>query len=482
MAKEEAAKKVDDLVKADSSGSVDAQALVKKATVEEEAKAKTNQMADALKTGDIKVKESSAAAKIRTSISDQMEKATDSATERVASHVTDPAMKLKVKQAMKDEMIKAVARTSSRVAQDVTAQMKLRTPKSDKGVADQKTNKAVDNMAVKIQMLEKKKAELEAKENDATGDALDALQKKVADVSEEQATLVETAKEVTKNADNGSPTDTDEKLKIAKASAEVKVMQKESASATKIANEKIEKGKSAEVKAKKLGEKSKAMAKKSAEEVKEMARKRVRKAQEEANQVRRAASRMTDKAQAEAQLATDKANAAVKAAQPVVPAEVITSASPGAVAIAGVKEKSASAQRQLDRAKAEKVKDKKRVEDLETKSKTASGDEKEAVNEEIARAKKALNAIRAKMARKAEKLAAINAEMAKNAVAMAKGKTEPEPSNKVEKDDSGVMTIINGEPVANPSTTKVINGKTRTVHIHIHGPRTKKKKDDDKEN
>merc|ERR1719230_2486149 len=71
----------------------------------------------------------------------------------------------------------------------------------------------------------------------------------------------------------GGKSDTAAKIALVKTAAKVKVVQHEASDAATEANEKIEKGKVSEIKAKKLTARSKEIAKKNAEKVKEMAKK-----------------------------------------------------------------------------------------------------------------------------------------------------------------------------------------------------------------
>jgi len=86
--------------------------------------------------------------------------------------------------------------------------------------------------------------------------------------------------------------------------------------------------------------------------------------------------------------------------------------------------------------------------------------------------------MRKKIERKAEKLADVQTEVAKNAVAVATGVVPAEPAPVQTKAGTGAITVVNGNEVPQPGAIKVVNGKTREVHIHIHGPR-KSKKDED---
>merc|ERR1719182_1304925 len=91
--------------------------------------------------------------------------------------------------------------------------------------------------------------------------------------AEKVAIAKETAKEL--NAGNSdSAKGMQAKIALAKTEAKVKVVQHEAGNAATEANEKIQKGQVAEVKAKKLSARSKEIAKKNAEKVKEMSEKR----------------------------------------------------------------------------------------------------------------------------------------------------------------------------------------------------------------
>merc|ERR1711981_1077659 len=183
---------------------------------------------------------------------------------------------------------------------------------------------------------------------------------------------------------------------------------------------------------------------------------------------------MTDKAKANAALATQKANAAVQAAGSQATADATAAAVQHAaatnVAVAGMKEDADSAKRQLDRAKAQKEKDIKRGDDLKSKEAAASGDDKAAVQAELKRAEKAQAKAGKKLERKAEKAAEKETELAK-----ASTSSLAPPKNPKADDTSTPVTIVNGNEVPNPGAVKVVNGKTREIHIHIHGPRGAKK-------
>merc|ERR1712196_346822 len=180
-------------------------------------------------------------------------------------------------------------------------------------LAKKATDKAITKQALKAKGLSKEKAKLQKSSKGLTGAALEAAKAKIAKLDERERVAAEAAKEMRKAEKMGQNAASKGERSIIKTAAKVKVMQKEAGVASKIANEKVQKGKTAEVKAKKLAQKSKETAKKNAQKVKEMARKRVRKANQEAAAVKRAATRMKRKAAANAALTVAKANAAVGA-------------------------------------------------------------------------------------------------------------------------------------------------------------------------
>merc|ERR1719178_204320 len=104
----------------------------------------------------------------------------------------------------------------------------------------------------------------------------------------------------------GGKSDTAAKIALVKTAAKVKVVQHEASDAATEANEKIEKGKVSEIKAKKLTARSKEIAKKNSEKVKEMAEKRVRAAQRKARSIKRKAGRMASKAERQAENTVEK--------------------------------------------------------------------------------------------------------------------------------------------------------------------------------
>jgi len=305
--------------------------------------------------------------------------------------------------------------------------------------------------------------------------ALKAVKAKIAKINERERVAAEAAKEMRKAQKMGQNTASKGERSIIKTAAKVKVMQKEAGVASKIANEKVQKGKTAEVKAKKLAQKSKETAKKNAQKVKEMARKRVRKANQEAAAVKRAATRMKRKAAANAALTVAKANAAIRARSVAVAGAVKQATAAPPTIIAGMKEDARSAQRQLKRAKRNNRNLKKQIEKLRAeKANAASKDEVNALKKQMKAMKKAFKASQKKMERKAEKAAEKARELAK---ATASRLRLPAKDKPVVGSKGQAVMIVNGMHVPTPGKAMVTNSKDRTVHIHIHPPKSGKGND-----
>merc|ERR1719498_35855 len=266
---------------------------------------------------------------------------------------------------------------------------------------------------------------------------------KIAKINERERVAAEAAKEMRKAQKMGQNTASKGERSIIKTAAKVNVMQKEAGVASKIANEKVQKGKTAEVKAKKLAQKSKETAKKNAQKVKEMARKRVRNANQEAAAVKRAATRMKRKAAANAALTVAKANAAIRARSVAVAGAVKQATAAPPTIIAGMKEDARSAQRQLKRAKRNNRNLKKQIEKLRAeKANAASKDE--------------VNALKKKMEGKAEKAAEKARELAK---ATASRLRLPAKDKPVVGSKGQAVMIVNGMHVPTPGKAMVTNSK-----------------------
>merc|ERR1712196_333603 len=313
-------------------------------------------------------------------------------------------------------------------------------------LAKKATDKAITKQALKAKALSNEKAKLLKAMKGMTGDALKDVKAKIAKINERERVAAEAAKEMRKAQKMGQNTASKGERSIIKTAAKVKVMQKEAGVASKIANEKVQKGKTAEVKAMKLAQKSKETAKKNAQKVKEMARKRV-----------------------------PKANAAIRARSVAVAGAVKQATAAPPTIIAGMKEDARSAQRQLKRAKRNNRNLKKQIEKLRAeKANAASKDEVNALKKQMKAMKKAFKASQKKMERKAEKAAEKARELAK---ATASRLRLPAKDKPVVGSKGQAVMIVNGMHVPTPGKAMVTNSKDRTVHIHIHPPKSGKGND-----
>merc|ERR1719163_819013 len=453
------------LVKKDMKNSKTAAELVKLASKAAKKSGVLRKTARAIARGQISPQAASVTGKIKMQISNGMEKATAAVADKVAGKVTNTAQREKIKAAFKIEMGKAVDAAAHKVAHDVQVTMH----------AHMKGQGLLAKQALKAKALSNEKAKLLKAMKGMTGDALKAVKAKIAKINERERVAAEAAKEMRKAQKMGQNTASKGERSIIKTAAKVKVMQKEAGVASKIANEKVQKGKTAEVKAKKLAQKSKETAKKNAQKVKEMARKRVRKANQEAAAVKRAATRMKRKAAANAALTVAKANAAIRARSVAVAGAVKQATAAPPTIIAGMKEDARSAQRQLKRAKRNNRNLKKQIEKLRAeKANAASKDEVNALKKQMKAMKKAFKASQKKMERKAEKAAEKARELAK---ATASRLRLPAKDKPVVGSKGQAVMIVNGMHVPTPGKAMVTNSKDRTVHIHIHPPKSGKGND-----
>merc|ERR1719197_1335383 len=451
------------LVKKDMKNSKTAAELVKLASKAAKKSGVLRKTARAIARGQISPQAASVTGKIKIQISNGMEKATAAVADKVAGKVTNTAQREKIKAAFKIEMGKAVDAAAHKVAHDVQVTMHAHM-KGQGLLAKKATDKAITKQALKAKALSNEKAKL-----------LKAMKVKIAKINERERVAAEAAKEMRKAQKMGQNTASKGERSIIKTAAKVKVMQKEAGVASKIANEKVQKGKTAEVKAKKLAQKSKETAKKNAQKVKEMARKRVRKANQEAAAVKRAATRMKRKAAANAALTVSKANAAIRARSVAVAGAVKQATAAPPTIIAGMKEDARSAQRQLKRAKRNNRNLKKQIEKLRAeKANAASKDEVNALKKQMKAMKKAFKASQKKMERKAEKAAEKARELAK---ATASRLRLPAKDKPVVGSKGQAVMIVNGMHVPTPGKAMVTNSKDRTVHIHIHPPKSGKGND-----
>jgi len=462
------------LVKKDMKNSKTAAELVKLASKAAKKSGVLRKTARAIARGQISPQAASVTGKIKMQISNGMEKATAAVADKVAGKVTNTAQREKIKAAFKIEMGKAVDAAAHKVAHDVQVTMHAHM-KGQGLLAKKATDKAITKQALKAKALSNEKAKLLKAMKGMTGDALKAVKAKIAKINERERVAAEAAKEMRKAQKMGQNTASKGERSIIKTAAKVKVMQKEAGVASKIANEKVQKGKTAEVKAKKLAQKSKETAKKNAQKVKEMARKRVRKANQEAAAVKRAATRMKRKAAANAALTVAKANAAIRARSVAVAGAVKQATAAPPTIIAGMKEDARSAQRQLKRAKRNNRNLKKQIEKLRAeKANAASKDEVNALKKQMKAMKKAFRASQKKMERKAEKAAEKARELAK---ATASRLRLPAKDKPVVGSKGQAVMIVNGMHVPTPGKAMVTNSKDRTVHIHIHPPKSGKGND-----
>merc|ERR1719197_129986 len=453
------------LVKKDMKNSKTAAELVKLASKAAKKSGVLRKTARAIARGQISPQAASVTGKIKMQISNGMEKATAAVADKVAGKVTNTAQREKIKAAFKIEMGKAVDAAAHKVAHDVQVTMHAHM-KGQGLLAKKATDKAITKQALKAKALSNEKAKLLKAMKGMTGDALKAAKAKIAKINERERVAAEAAKEMRKAQKMGQNTASKGERSIIKTAAKVKVMQKEAGVASKIANEKVQKGKTAEVKAKKLAQKSK---------VKEMARKRVRKANQEAAAVKRAATRMKRKAAANAALTVAKANAAIRARSVAVAGAVKQATAAPPTIIAGMKEDARSAQRQLKRAKRNNRNLKKQIEKLRAeKANAASKDEVNALKKQMKAMKKAFKASQKKMERKAEKAAEKARELAK---ATASRLRLPAKDKPVVGSKGQAVMIVNGMHVPTPGKAMVTNSKDRTVHIHIHPPKSGKGND-----
>merc|ERR1719267_185119 len=448
------------LVKKDMKNSKTAAELVKLASKAAKKSGVLRKTARAIARGQISPQAASVTGKIKMQISNGMEKATAAVADKVAGKVTNTAQREKIKAAFKIEMGKAVDAAAHKVAHDVQVTMHAHM-KGQGLLAKKATDKAITKQALKAKGLSKEKAKLQKSSKGLTGAALKAAKAKIAKLDERERVAAEAAKEMRKAEKMGQNTASKGERSIIKTAAKVKVMQKEAGVASKIANEKVQKGKTAEVKAKKLAQKSKETAKKNAQKVKEMARKRVRKANQEAA--------------ADAALTVAKANAAIRARSVAVAGAVKQATAAPPTIIAGMKEDARSAQRQLKRAKRNNRNLKKQIEKLRAeKANAASKDEVNALKKQMKAMKKAFRASQKKMERKAEKAAEKARELAK---ATASRLRLPAKDKPVVGSKGQAVMIVNGMHVPTPGKAMVTNSKDRTVHIHIHPPKSGKGND-----
>merc|ERR1712196_366100 len=187
--------------------------------------------------------------------------------------------------------------------------------------------------------------------------------------------------------------------------------------------------------------------------------------------VKRAATRMKRKAAANAALTVAKANAAIRARSVAVAGAVKQATAAPPTIIAGMKEDARSAQRQLKRAKRNNRNLKKQIEKLRAeKANAASKDEVNALKKQM----KAMKTSQKKMERKAEKAAEKARELAK---ATASRLRLPAKDKPVVGSKGQAVMIVNGMHVPTPGKAMVTNSKDRTVHIHIHPPKSGKGND-----